>query len=334
MCYYYNMKKDKVIIILGQTATGKSDLAVEIALRLKSKQAKKYNGLNQSKKFVARTLQSKILGEIISADSRQVYKGLNLGTGKITLKEMKNVPHYLLNIASPKKVFTVFDYQKLTFLKIKEILNQGHVPILCGGTGFYIDAITKNLIFPEVKENKKLRKILNKKNSEELFKILKKLDKKRAQDIKNKNEINNKVRLIRAIEIAKALGKVPKIKKEKSKYQFIKIGLSLPNEILKEKIEKRLKNRIKQGMLQEVKNLHQKGLSWSRMEALGLEYRYLALYLQKKITKKEMLIKLNQAIYQYAKRQKTYFKKDKEIIWLNPLEKKLPDSVLQALSNI
>jgi len=283
------MEKSKVIVILGQTASGKSDLAVKIA--------------------------KKVGGEVISADSRQVYKGLNLGTGKIIKKEMLEIPHFLLDVANAKNKFTVAEYKKLTDQKIKEIIARGKVPIICGGTGFYIDAVVNGIIFPEVPPNNKLRKILNKKTASQLFEILKKLDKNRYKDIKNKNEQNNKIRIIRAIEIVKTLGKVPKLTEKLPPYDFIKIGLYLPSEILKEKIKKRLLARIKAGMLKEIKNLHINGLSWKRMEELGLEYRYVSFYLQNKITKEEMLKKLNSEIYKYAKRQITYFKRDKQIKW-------------------
>ena len=301
------MNKPKVIVILGQTSTGKSDLAVKIA--------------------------QKVGGEVISADSRQVYKGLNLGTGKITKKEMKRIPHYLLDVANAKNKFTVSDYKKLADKKIKEIIKKGKVPIICGGTGFYIDAVVNGIIFPEVPPNEKLRKILDKKNTENLFKILSILDKNRAKDIKNKNEQNNKVRLIRAIEIAKALGKVPKISTKKSEHDFVKIGLSLPSDILKEKIKKRLLARIKSGMIKEIQNLHKKGLSWKRMQELGLEYRYVSLYLENKINKEEMISKLNSEIYKYAKRQMTWFKKDKKINWFDASEKDLLNQVSNKILN-
>lgn len=289
MCEYeIRMKSNtKIIVILGQTATGKSDFAVQIA--------------------------KKIGGEIISADSRQVYKGMDLGTGKITKKEMGRVPHHLLDVVSPKKVFSVSDFKKLADKKIREIIARGYVPIICGGTGFYIDAVVSGTILPEVPPNKKLRATLEKKSAEQLYAILKKLDKTRAKDI----DAKNKVRLIRAIEIAKALGKVPKVK-NKEKYDVIKIGLTLPDEILKERIHIRLLSRIKKGMLREIKNLHDNGVSWKRMNDLGLEYRYGALYLQGKLTKAEMIEKLNTEIWHYAKRQKTWFKRDKKIVWINP----------------
>lgn len=286
----YTKIKSKVIVILGQTATGKSDFAVQLA--------------------------KKVGGEIISADSRQVYKGMNLGTGKITQKEMMGIPHYLLDVVHPKKVFSVSDFKKLADKKIEDIIARGKTPIICGGTGFYIDAVVDGNIIPEVPPNKKLRLVLEKKSPEKLLEILKKLDKNRAKNIDPKN----KVRLIRAIEIAKTIGKVPKVKSNK-KYEVIKIGLTLPDEILKDKIKTRLLARIKKGMLREIQKLHRNGVSWKRMEMLGLEYRYGALYLQGKLNKEEMLEKLNTEIWHYAKRQKTWFKRDKNTIWIDPRNK-------------
>jgi tRNA dimethylallyltransferase len=280
--------KNKVIVILGQTATGKSDLAVEISKTLN--------------------------GEIISADSRQVYRGLDLGSGKITEKEKRGVVHHMLDVANPKIKYNVAKYKKEVDKKIKEIIAKNKIPIICGGTGFYIDAITKNIILPEVKPDLKLRKELQNKSTEELFKMLQKLDKTRASNIDSKN----KVRLIRAIEIIKTLGKVPKIKTAKIKYDFIKIGLFAPSEILQERINIRLQKRIKKGMIKEVRDLYEKEkISFKRLEELGLEYRHVALYLQNKINKKEMIENLEKEILQYAKRQMTWFKRDKDIIWLD-----------------
>ena len=283
----------KIIVILGQTSTGKSDFAVEIA--------------------------KQINGEIISADSRQVYKGMDLGTGKITKKEMKGIPHYLLDIFSPSKVFTVNIFQKLASKKIEEIVKKGKVPIICGGTGFYIDALINGIIFPEVAPNKELRKSLEDKTNEQLFVILEKLDKNRAENI----DKNNKVRLIRAIEIAKALGKVPVLQTSNicKNDSVIKIGLTLPSEILKERIKARLLSRIKKGMIKEVKELHNNGASWKRLNSFGLEYRHVALYLQNKIKKDEMIEKLNTDIWHFAKRQKTWFKRDQNILWIDPRKK-------------
>ena len=273
------MQKPKVIIILGQTATGKSNLAVKIA--------------------------RKINGEIISADSRQVYKSLNIGTGKITKKEMKGVPHHLLDVVNPRHRFTVAEYKKLAEEKIKEILARSNIPIICGGTGFYIDAITKGIIFPEVPPDIKLRKEMLRKDATALFHILFKLDKTRAKNIKNKNEQNNKVRLIRAIEIAKALGKVPKITEETPPYKFIKIGLYLPPDKLKKKIEKRVKKMFKMGLLNEIKKLKRSGVSEKRLKELGFEYY------------NPTPEKVISETLKYAKRQMTWFKRDKEIKWID-----------------
>lgn len=340
------MLKPKIIVILGPTATGKSDLAVFIA--------QKIGGLSQFKELAGRASKNEALGEVISADSRQVYTGLDLGTGKITRdtkaklgigqakKEKvfthKGIPHYLLDVANAKNRFTVAEFKELADQKITEIISRNKVPIICGGTGFYIDAVVNNMNFPEVPPNAKLRASLNKKTASQLFEMLKKLDKSRAKNI----DAKNKVRLIRAIEIAKTLGKVPKLtdskNKKNQKYEFIKIGLTMPNDVLKARIEKRLNNRIKAGMLREIRNLHKKGhakgrasLSWKRMEELGLEYRYTALYLQKKLTKKEYLEKLNAEIYKYAKRQMTWFKRDKEIKWFDPTKVKNLNSYLPYL---
>lgn len=283
--------KDRIIVILGQTATGKSDFAVQIA--------------------------KEVDGEIISADSRQVYKGMDLGSGKITKKEMRGIKHYMLDIVSPKRVFSVSQFQNKALKEIKNILKNNKVPIICGGTGFYIDSVVDGNIFPEVKPNKKLRSALDKKTTIELFKILEKLDIIRTENI----DKNNKVRLIRAIEIAKAIGKVPAVYKKTLDFKVIKIGLTMPDEILKERIKTRLFSRIKKGMIKEIKDLHEKEkVSWKRLESFGLEYRYVSYFLQGKLTKEEMIEKLNTEIWHFAKRQKTWFKRDKSTLWINPLE--------------
>lgn len=292
------MKKPKIIVICGPTATGKSDYAVNLA--------KELAGLNHANSVVGRTSQSEVLGEIISADSRQVYKGLDIGSGKITKKEMKGVPHHLLDVASPKRTFSVTQYKKLADKAIKDILSRGKTPILCGGTGFYIDAVIYDQTFPEVPPNKALRKKYSLFSAIANFKVLQKLDPQRALTI----DKHNNTRIIRAIEIATALGKVPLRypSSRKSKYDVDWIYLDFPDEVLKQRIRIRLFARIR-GIVAEVKKLHAQGVSWKKLEALGLEYRYMALYLQKKLTKQEMLEGLEKAIWQYAKRQRTWFKK-------------------------
>lgn len=262
----------------GPTATGKSDKAVSLALE--------HNG------------------EIISADSRQVYKGLDIGSGKVTKKEMCSVPHYMLDIASPKRTYSVAQFQKRAAEHIQDILKRGKMPIVCGGTGFYIDAVLYGSEFPKVRSDQKLRKELNKKTVVELFTLLTKKDPRRAKEI----DAKNKVRLIRALEIIETLGKVPKVSK-KPQYNIECVYLDFPDDVLKERIHVRLLKRMKQGMVHEAEKLHTQGLSFSRMEQLGLEYKYLALLLQKKISKKDFLEQLENAIWHYAKRQRTWFKK-------------------------
>ena len=263
----------KVIVVLGQTATGKSDLAVKIA--------------------------KQVNGEIISADSRQVYKNLNIGTGKISKKEMQGIPHHLLDVANVKNKFTVSECQKLAEKKIKEIISKNKIPIICGGTGFYIDAITKGTIFPEVPPNYPLRKKLAFVSDRVLLLKLQKLDPERAKTIDSKN----KHRLIRAIEIAKALGKVPKIIEGSPQYKFIKIGLFLPTEKLRKKIEKRVKKMFWMGLLNEIKKLKRAGISQKRLQELGFEYNNPT---PEKVIKETI---------KYAKRQMTWFKRDKKIKW-------------------
>lgn len=280
--------KPKITVVAGPTATGKTAYAIELA--------------------------KKIDGEVISADSRQVYKGITLLSGKATKKEMAGVPHYLLDVADPRRTFSVARYKKIAEKVVSDILKRGKVPIICGGTGFYIDAIVYDQKLPEVTPNQILRKTLNKMTLEKLFAMLKKLDPARAKNI----DAKNKVRLIRAIEIAKELGKVPKLTSPKSQYDVEWIYIDRQDNELKERIHTRLLERIKKGMLREGARLRESGLSWKRMEALGLECRSVAHYLQGKINKEELIEELDRDIWRYVKRQRTWFKKNKTIKWIKP----------------
>ncbi|MBI2482397.1 MAG: tRNA (adenosine(37)-N6)-dimethylallyltransferase MiaA [Candidatus Vogelbacteria bacterium] len=277
--------KPKIIVIVGPTTTGKSALAIKLAKALNS--------------------------EIVSADSRQVYQGLNIGSGKVTKKEMSGIVHHLLDIASPKQRFTVSRFKQAGSKAITQILQSGKIPIVVGGTGFYLDTLVNGLVLPIVKPNLELRQFLSKKTVTDLYQQLKQLDPTRAKTI----DQHNPQRLIRAIEIATTLGKVPKIKVNLN-YDPLFIGLDYPDDILKQKINKRLRERLKQGLVAEVKKLHQQGLSWKRLEELGLEYRSVARYLQGKINKLELVTELESAIWHFAKRQRTWFKRNKDINWL------------------
>lgn len=310
----------KVLVILGPTASGKSDLAVELALKL-----------NGPSRLASEGVAG---GEVISADSRQVYAGLDIGTGKITKEEMKGVPHHLLDVAPPEKVFTVSDFKRIGEEAINQILDRGKLPIICGGTGFYIEALLGETSIPEVPPNPELRKELEEKTTEELFDILSKLDPERAETI----DAKNKRRLVRAIEICNALGSVPKQVASSqhltsSKYDVLKIGMKIPDEELRERINLRLQKRIEMGMIEEAEKLHERGLSYERMRELGLEYSALADLLENKITKAEMIARLETEIWQYAKRQITWFKRDTEIKWFNPKDPVIFKEVERFLEN-
>jgi tRNA dimethylallyltransferase len=278
-------KKLKVLAVLGPTSSGKSDLAVTLA--------KKFNG------------------EIISADSRQVYRGMDLGTGKVTKREMRGVPHHLLDVASPKRVFSASDYARLAKRAIKKVSAKGKLPIICGGTGFYIAAALEKRSLAPVPPDLKLRAELSAKSAAELFKTLRKIDPRRARNI----DARNPRRLIRAIEIARALGRSPERDREEE-YDALKIGLNFPLPILKDRIEARLKKRLRAGLIKEVRDLREGGVSFRRLEALGLEYRYVGRFLRGLLSRREMENELAREIFKYAKRQMTWFKKDGAIRWV------------------
>lgn len=270
---------------MGPTASGKSSLGIELA--------KHFNG------------------EIISADSRQVYRGLNLGTGKVTGTEMDGVPHHLLDIADPASVYTVSDFVRDGQNAIEEIVSRGKLPIIVGGTFFYIDALLGRVIAPHVPPNSELRVQLEKMSLDELKHTLEVKDPRRARAIDTKN----KRRLIRALEIIDALGSVPETQRDE-RYDVLTIGIKIEKALLHERIHKRLLERLEQGMIAEVTDLHAHGLSWERMEDLGLEYRYISRFLRGLITKEDMIAELETRIRQFAKRQMTWLKRDKNIVWI------------------
>ena len=287
--------KNKLIAIVGPTASGKTGLSIKLA--------KKFNG------------------EVVSADSRQVYRGMDIGTGKVTKKEMQGIPHYLLGVVSPKNRFTVSQYQKLALRAIRNIQKKNKIPFLVGGTGFYIQSVVDGIIIPEVKPDWKLRKKLEKKSAEELFLTLKKLNPKRAKNI----DRYNKRRLVRAIEIVLKTEKpIPALKKSPLPYPVLIIGVKKDFPELKKLIRKRLFGRLRQGMVAEVQKLRKSGVSWKRLEEFGLEYRYIALHLQKKLSYQEMVEKLQKEIEHYAKRQMTWFKRDKKIKWVKSCKEAEP----------
>ncbi len=281
-----NLKR--LIVVLGPTGSGKSNLAVKLA--------KKFNG------------------EVISADSRQIYKGMDIGTGKITKKEMEGIPHHLIDVVSPKRRFTVTQYRNLALRAINKIFKKEKLPILCGGTGFYIQSVIDGITIPEVKPDQLLRFNLNKLNIKELFRKLKKIDPERAKII----DRNNPRRLIRAIEIVMKTGKpIPELKKNPLPYPVLMVGLRLPKNELKARIGQRVEKMIKLGLEKEARKF--------LVPIIGYQEWSLP-------NPKDLII---QHTIQYAKRQMTWFKKDKRIIWLKTQKeaKKLTKKFLQNISH-
>ncbi|MBX4211816.1 MAG: tRNA (adenosine(37)-N6)-dimethylallyltransferase MiaA, partial [Candidatus Yanofskybacteria bacterium] len=285
LLYNEPLMLSRIIAIVGPTASGKSDLGI----------------------FLAQKLQ----GEIISADSRQVYKGMDIGTGKVSKLEQKLVPHHLLDVADPKRDFSASRFKTLAQKAIKEISNKNKIPILVGGTGFYIDTLMGKFSLPAVKPNKKLREHLEKFSTDHLFKVLCNLDPERAASI----DRHNKHRLVRALEIVLITGKpVPKLNPT-IPYEILWLGVDPKN--LEKRIKLRLDKRLEHGMIEEVIKLHRQGVSFKRLEKFGLEYYWMARYLQDKVTLEAMKSGLLQDIFQYSKRQMTWFKKNHDIHWVH-----------------
>jgi len=283
---------NKLLVILGPTASGKSDMAVKLALRLRS--GRNDFGIKGA--------------EIISADSRQVYKGMDIGSGKVTKKETKGVAHHLLSVANPKTRFTVSQYQKLALKAIKNIQKKGKLPILVGGTSFYIQAVVDGIVIPELKPDWKLRAKLERQPLPELAKRLQTLDPVRASTI----DQNNPRRVIRALELVIKLGHpVATLQRKDAGFDTLILGIKKDPAELKKLINKRLLKRLKNNaMINEVKKLRASGLSWKRLEEFGLEYRFVAQYLQNKTSYQEMVNNIQKESEHYAKRQMTWFKRE------------------------
>jgi len=279
-------KKPPAIAIVGPTASGKTALSI--------------------------TLAKEFAGEVISADSRQVYRGMDIGTAKVTPEEMTNIPHHLLDICDPKDIYTAMDFMRDGKTVLKDITERNKLPIIAGGTFFYLDLLKGKLSAPEVEPNEVLRAELENLSNAELFEQLKVLDEDRAQSI----DAQNPRRLVRAIEIATALGKVPENTPPDSDYRWLTLGIDIPLSVLEKRIRQRLLHRLEQGMIEEVERLHDEGISYERLDSFGLEYRYISRYLKGLITKEVMIEELVVKTRQFAKRQKTWLKRDIDIVWL------------------
>lgn len=282
----------KIVVIVGTNASGKSGLAISLA--------EKFNG------------------EVVSADSRQVYKGLDIATGKVTKKEMRGIPHHLIDRAEPTERYSAADFAEQGQVLLKDMAERGVLPIIAGGTGFYIDALLNPSLLAGAPPNEILRTTLEKKSAEDLFTQLEVLDPRRANDIKAKNETQHVRRLIRAIEIALQENNSDSNKSKDSAYtpySVLWIGIRWEKEVLNTRIHERTIQRLKSGMIEEARTLHSQGLSYERLEELGLEYKHLADYLREYITHDELIEKIETGDRQYAKQQRTWFKRNKEINW-------------------
>jgi tRNA dimethylallyltransferase len=281
------MSKPPLIAIVGPTASGKSTLAIELANSLR--------------------------GEVISADSRQIYRGMDIGTGKITREEMRGIPHHLLSIANPATdTYTATKWQRDAEAAITDILNRGKVPIICGGSFFYIDILRGKMQPAPVPPNPIRRAQLEACTIEELWLRLRELDPRRARTI----DQHNPRRLMRAIEIAEALGAVPEPAITESPFSWHILGIDVPPEILRERIAVRLQERLRAGMVNEVATLRAQGVSDARLISFGLEYRFITEHLRGDYDLEACIERLQHAISQYAKRQRTWLRRDPEITWL------------------
>lgn len=293
-------RRDALVVILGPTASGKSALAVKLARWLALSRVEGFNG-----------------AEIVSADSRQVYRGLNIGSGKITKRQMQGIPHHLLDVASVRRRFYVAQYQTLALRAISQIQRRGRIPFLVGGTGLYIQSVVDGVVFPHVPPSPSIRSGLEKKSVNQLFAMLKKLDPARAATIDSQNPR----RLIRAIEIVQVTGKPVgsfRVDPRKIPHQsaIVQIGIKKSPQELKKLIAPRLQKRIKK-IITEVKKLHKNGLSWKRLEELGLEYRFVAQYLRGRLSLPQTISKIQIESEHFAKRQMTWFKRDQRIHWIS-----------------
>ena len=275
--------KPKLIVIEGTNASGKSGLGVALAREFG--------------------------GEIVSADSRQVYAGMDLGSGKITPEEMNGVPHHLLDVRKPGEFFSMADFQALAYEAIDGILARGKVPFLVGGTGLYVDSVTEGYVLSDKKPDPALRAHLETFDTPALYGMLK--EKIPDTDI----DPRNRHRVMRALEKLEAGDEGPAPRQPR--YETLKFGVTWPREILKERIDERLERRLEQGMTEEVRRMLDEGVSEEFLVKLGLEYKYLTWYLTGKIGYEQMKEELSAAIKRFAKRQMTWFRKDPAIIWLD-----------------
>jgi tRNA dimethylallyltransferase len=280
---------DPLIVILGPTASGKSGLGITLAQRFH--------------------------GEIVSADSRQVYRGLDIGTAKVTSEERALVPHYLLDVADPHEVYTVAQFQRDAIDAINDILAHGRQPFLVGGSPHYIQAVVDHLDIPQVPPQPELRAQLEARPLPELLALLEELDPQSAATI----DRNNPRRVLRALEVCITSGKPFSEQRGIAAplYRSLLLGIHWPRQVLYSRIDARVDERMQQGMVQEVQGLFERGVMHERLEALGLEYRFVSRWLRGEFASEaQMVERLKYAIHDFTRRQLTWFRKDQRIVWV------------------
>ncbi len=266
-----------LLVILGPTASGKTRVAVQVA--------------------------SELQGEIISADSRQVYRGMDIGTGK-DLRQYGSVPYHLIDIVDPGYEFNVFEFQRRFAQAYSEIRARGRLPLLAGGTGLYLESVLGGYRFIEVPENLRLRQELAGISHEDLASRLQQLN----PHPHNTTDLLDWQRLIRAIEIAE-FQRAAQVQPPPPEISPMIFGIKWPRDVLRRRITHRLKERLNHGLIEEVDRLHKNGVSWEVLDFYGLEYRFVALFLKGALNRNDMYQKLNSAIYHFAKRQETWFRR-------------------------
>lgn len=280
------MALPKLVVILGPTACGKSGLGVALA--------KKYGG------------------EIVSADSRQVYRGLDLGTGKITPGEMDGVPHHLLDVAQPGEQYSVARFQQEAYAALDGIVDRSRPPFLVGGTGLYLRAVAEGYVFQAAPPDPALRSELEALPTEALRQKL--LDAGVELDV---DAWNNRPRLVRLTEKLQSGGDPHAEAERRPRYDVLTLGVAYPREVVCARIDRRLAVRLDAGMVEEVRTLREQGVSDEFLYGLGLEYRYILRYLTGELSREELVDELGKAIKRFAKRQVSWFRKDRDVHWLD-----------------
>jgi tRNA dimethylallyltransferase len=284
-----SLARPPLIVILGPTASGKSSLGIILAQRFQ--------------------------GEIVSADSRQVYRGLDIGTAKVTPEERMLVPHHLLDVIDPWETYTVAQFQHDAIAAIDDILARQKLPFLVGGSPHYIQAVVDHLDIPPIAPQPELRKQLEQLSLVELLKQLEQLDPQAAAAI----DRNNPRRVIRALEVCLVSGKPFSAQRGRAVplYHCLLLGIQWPREVLYQRIDQRVDERMQQGMVQEVQHLLAQGMSYERLEALGLEYRYIGRLLRGEFSSESQMVeRLKCAIHDFTRRQLTWFRRDRRIVWV------------------